>query len=319
MVNLYLNNELIGTQFLNGTEYMPGLVEASPTDINLNSSYQIKVPFNITIPNDIQDTEYLLTASYEGNEFFLPAKTNEPYPLAPEKYNVTIDIKRDIYVAKDETCFIDAFLSFEDDIINEGELVLEHGNTEVASSNVLDNKARLSWDITDTNSNYNIIYRNAINYNDINNIAINVHVIDPLDEIYIPNIPSGTSYTPNLHQQTIEEALMCLKSNGTIYITDDIILTQSIEINKDCTIAGENGVSLIKDVTDLLTDNIIVYDIEDVEEMNIIEGLSVINLNTTDFLYENKQLYIKTKSDNIPIFLAEDGLFYTESNIKLKE
>ena len=319
MVNLYLNNELIGTQFLNGTEYMPGLVEASPTDINLNSNYQIKVPFNITIPNDIQDTEYLLTASYEGNEFFLPAETNEPYPLAPEKYNVTIDIKRDIYVAKDETCFIDAFLSFEDDIINEGELVLEHGNTEVASSNVLNNKARLSWDITDTNSNYNIIYRNATNYNDINNIAINVHVIDPLDEIYIPNIPSGTSYTPNLHQQTIEEALMCLKSNGTIYITDDIILTQSIEINKDCTIAGENGVSLIKDVTDLLTDNIIVYDIEDVEEMNMIEGLSVINLNTTDFLYENKQLYIKTKSDNIPIFLAEDGLFYTESNIKLKD
>lgn len=311
MVNLFLNGELIDSQFLNGTEYLPGLVESSPRDIGVNDKdSKIKVPFRMIIPDDIQTSQYILTASYEGNEVFLPNDTfNEPYMLTFEKCDVNIDIKRDIYVAMNETCFIDAFLSYKDDVINEGELVLEYGNEEITSSNVLDNRARLSWDITNAGSNYNIIYRNANNYNDIRNITINVHVIEPLDEIYIPNS----------HQNNIEEALMCLKENGKIFLNNDILLTQSIKINKNCSIIGENGISLIKDVTDLLTDNIIVYDIEDVEEMNVVKGLSDINLNTTDFIYTDKQLYIKTKSDNIPIYLAEDGLFYSYNNIQLKD
>lgn len=307
IVNLYLNDELVGNQFLNGIEHLPGIVDPV-SDIPVDNT-QIKATFNLVIPEDFRTSEYQLTASYEGNEFFLPAYTEEPYILnSGEKNPVNIDIQRDIYVALNETCIVDAFLLCEDDTIDEGEIVLQYGNTEVTSSNVLNNKARLSWQVTDkTNASYNIVYRNSDNYS-AEPITINVHVIEPLDEIYVPRD------CPN-----IENALMCLKDNGTIYITDDIILTQSLEINKDCNIIGENGTSLIKDVTDLLTDNITIYSTEDVEDMSVIQGLSHVNLNTSDFRCIDGQLYIKTKSTPIPIYLAEDGLFYSDSKIQLKD
>lgn len=319
-INLFLNDKLVGNQFLNGTELIPGIVNTAKQSPSGKEKefYILGATFDIIIPEDIDVSQYTLTASYDGNEFYLPTNNfNNPFILNKTKLDIDINVKEDIYVANEEICSIDVYVTHKDDIINEGEIVLTYGEDEVASGNVIDNKAILSWvatpipsnneentDTTTVCSSYDITYRNAKNYNNGTKI-INIHVIDALDTISIPNE----------QQENIYDALICLQPGGTIYVTDDILLTKTIEINKDCSIIGENGSSLIKDVTDLLTDydNIYTHDMEYVKDMHVINGLSLINLNTTDFAYTDQQLYVKTQGQYIPIFLAEDGLFYSQT------
>ena len=314
-VNLFLNNECINSYYLNGNENIPGIVKVQSIEQVVNSLtnaesnlYKTMVTFKFVVPTDIDTTDYYLTATYEGNEFYLPAETDEPYLLRTKKGNVDIDIKREIYVAENARCTLDAVVTYYDDVINEGELVLMHGNEEVTSCNILYNQATLSWVPTDTVTDYTVTYRKAKQYND-KTLSITVHVIPPLSEIEIPN----------LNQTNIEEALMCLQPNGTIHITDDIILTKSIHINKNCKIIGDNGTSLIKDVKDLLI-NLEGIEVTPLSSFNSppyrINDLSLKNLNTTDFFVtvtdnDEKQIFFKGQSGNIQIYLCDDGYFYT--------
>ena len=312
LISLYLDDELVGTQYLNGNEMLPGIVDEYNieqlkeemqhyTDAERNI-YIPGVIFNLLMPYDIDvPNKHKIKVVYEGNGYLMP-KTQERN-LLQTPVNIDINVKDNIYVAQNEPCFLDATITYKDDIINEGQLTLKYGDEVIANTNVLDNKARLSWTPTTINqlNNYTITYTGSSNYND-KTIAITINTINALNEITIPNS----------QQTTIEEALMCLKPKGTIYITEDITLKKSINITKDCSIIGENGVSIIKDVEELSINNIPTVSINDVQNMHKINKLSTEHLNATDFKLIDNQIYIKTKTEMLPIFLTESGAFYCE-------
>ena len=311
LISLYLDDELIGTQYLNGNEMLPGIIDEynieklkEEMQLYSESERNIYIPgviFSVLMPYDIDNHQ--LVAKYEGNEFLMP-KT-QTYQLSQIPVEIQINIKNNIYVARNEPCFIDVDVTYEDDIINEGKIVLTYGDEEIASSNVLDNKARLTWTPSSNNllNTYVITYTGSTNYKD-KHITANINVIDPLKTITIPNE----------QQHTLEDALMCLQSNGTIYITDDVILEKSIEITKDCSIIGENGVSIIKDIKELPIDFNILQNIstEQMQHMYKLD-LSFEDINATDFTFIDNQLYLKGKTEMIPIYLAENGAFYSET------
>lgn len=310
LVDLYLDDELIGSQYLNGNEDRPGIVdETALTEGNI-SDHISTIKFGTIMPNDINiEGQHSLKAVYQGNEFFL--SNDFIYELYAKPAPVEIDVKNDIYVARGEKCTIDIDVSCYDDIISEGQIILKHGNTERAIANVINNKATLSWIPNANDLDYTLSYRNATVYQD-KDVSLTVHIIDPLSAISIPNE----------HQTNIEEALMCLQPNGTITLLEDINLTKSIEIDKNCTIIGENGTSIIKDVRDLVSD----FDDIPITSLSMddkyeIKDLSLQNLNTTDFRIQfngtEKELTFKTQSGYIPIYLTDDGKFYSDIKLDL--
>ena len=312
LVDLYLDDELIGSQYLNGNEDRPGIVdEAALTEGNI-SEHISTVQFGLIMPDDINiEGQHSLKAVYQGNEFFL--SNDFIYELYEQPAPVEITVKNNIYVARGEKCTIDIDVSCYDDIISEGQIILTHGNEQRAITNVINNKATLSWIPNANDLEYTLSYRNATIYQD-KDISLTVNIIDPLAEISIPNE----------HQTNIEEALMCLQPNGTIILLEDINVTKSIEINKNCTIIGENGTSIIKDVRDLVNelDNI---EVTPLSSWNIspykIDGLSLQNLNTTDFkLWSSggpSKLFFKTQTGLIQIHLGDDGNFYSSTKLDL--
>lgn len=317
-VKIFLNNECIDEYYLNGTELITGIGDKENNETNINdltNKNTVQVIFKIIIPQDIDEHQYNLTVQYDGNEFFTPSNTfNNPLILSKTKYPVNILVKDNIYVANNEICFINVGIQHNEDIINEGEVIIRHGQDLVASSNINNNHATLSFIPQDDITSYNIIYRNANNYLYADK-KIDIHVIEPMSNISIPNE----------NQSNIQEALMCLQEDGTIYITDDIILTESITINKNCTIVSENDTSFIKDVQDLLVtlDNVNITSLSTLSEpLYKIDNLSLQNLNTTDFYIDNtpygQDIFFKGQSGNIQIFLCDDGNFYSQSKLNLQ-
>ena len=248
IVSLYLNDEKIGEQYLYGNEILPGIVDDSTitSDMMTNTYY---VSFNYIMPEDIDiPNKYTLKAIYEGNEFFTPSAIGE-LPIQEHPSDVTIDsedvdISQVIDVAVDEECDIDFIINSVDDIIDEGQLFLIAGQNEIISSaHVSNNKATLKWTPTQI-KNYSFLlkYTDAIHYNN-KEITINFNATEALDTIVLPN----NNY------KTIKQALMCLRSNGVIYLNNDIELKKSLNINKDCNIIGVNDVKMIN-VADIKID-----------------------------------------------------------------
>lgn len=321
LIYLYLDDTLIGTQYLNGNEMLPGIVDEYNLEqlkrelaLYSESEKNIYVPgviFSAIMPDDINIAEkHKFMAIYEGNGYLMP-KTQE-YNILQKPVEINIDVKNDIYVAQGQPCFLDINVSYNNNIINEGQISLEYGNEIITSNNVLDNTTRLSWTPSSTNllTDYVIKYSGSSIYRE-KSIPININVIEPLLEITIPNE----------HQETIEEALMCLRPKGTIYINEDIILDKSIEINKDCSIIGNNEVAIIKDVKELPIDFNILQTVSNDERNSMykINNLSIKSINATDFAYYDNQIYIKTAYENIPIYLSDNGSFYCERPLTVEK
>ena len=245
IVSLYLEHdgirEKIDEQYLHGNETLSGIVdnyEGQISDLIIPGSPNVF--FNYIMPEDINTPgKYKLIAIYEGNEFF---SASEPFTL-PIKGNLSdvtinsedVNILSDIKTSVNEECSIDFIIESSDDIINEGILYLIAGTEVVASGHVVDNVATLSWTPTEIkNYSFELKYDNSTYYNSKSQV-INFNVIDTVDEISLPN----EDY------KTLKQALMCVRTNGTIYLNDDIELNKNLNIKKDCFIIGGNDVAII--------------------------------------------------------------------------
>lgn len=245
IISLYLKDNInntitkISDQYLYGNEILTGIVDEAIINNNTYINDLPHVLFNYVMPDDVDTpNKYTLEAIYEGNEFFTSSK---PVTLDIQETpsNITInsddiDISNNIDVAINEECSIDFNITSSDDIINEGVLYLLEGTKIVAQSHVINNNATLSWIPTVTS--YELKYTDAIHYND-KQITLHFNIIDAIDNIEFPNVK----------YKTFKQALMCLKSNGTITINDDIYLYKSLKLNKDCYIIGVNDVCIIND------------------------------------------------------------------------
>ena len=165
---------------------------------------------------------------------------------------------------------------------------------------------------------YRVEYTNADHYADSTE-NINVEVIEPLTDIYIKqDIADDVDFDPTdkIVMTDIFEALQCLQSNGTIHIVNEVILTDNINIEKNVNIVGHNNAKMIKDIGDLLNEegnNIKMYNIDEFDQvMYEVVGLTSNYINDRDFcIIENDLYYTTSSNDFIPLFLLDDGKFYS--------
>ena len=244
IVNLYLEHdgirEKIGEQYLYGNEILSGIVDYEGHITNDLITDTPHVLFNYIMPADIDiPDKYTLIAIYEGNEYF---SASEPciLPIYEQPADVTIDsedvdISNNIKIGVNEECNIDFVIESIDDVIDEGVLYLMAGTEIIASSHVVNNIATLSWTPEEIKHySFELKYDDAIHYN-MKNQVINFDCIAALDEISLPN----TDY------KTLKQALMCIKTDGIIYLNSDIELKKSLTIKKDCFIVGSNDIKII--------------------------------------------------------------------------
>lgn len=340
IINLYMNNEIIDTQYLYGNEMMPGIVTPDDDNINIDDS-EAYVNFVVTLPDDIDINEYVFDAEFLGNDYYESTKTENYLHVQQVPAPVTLNIQDvatitngmpTITVGKDEQCILDVNINvysanpaqnLYDDIINEGQVVVYYDNDIVTKQSVIDNNVQLKWTPVD-NGQYTLKYENGINYQhaedgdlDINYKNIQINTINPLDEITIPN-----EYCSN-----IQQALMCLKPNGTIILDNqdesstNVILSHNLNIYKDCNIIGTNDTHIIKDAPDLVTslDDIRMYNIENLDLSNLYEiiDLKITNLNTNDFVLEDNELYYYKNGKKLLIYFADNNKFYTSTYLSL--
>lgn len=321
VVNLYMNGEYIDSQYLYGNEGMPGIVDIEGDLSNIEEENKHAVTFIVTMPNDIDIKEYTIKAEFLGNEFFDATSIEKNIKQEPSVVNLhtngiiennDFENTNGIFVGLNEKSYINVLVESSDDIINEGIVVLKYGDKIIGSGAVINNNARIEWTPTEkTSYSYSLTYENGVNYiNGDKTTLLKITVIDPLNEITIPNDKC----------KTLNQALMCLKENGTINIDEDIILSESINIDKSCNIIGKNDTAIIKDKTDLVTDitNIPVDDSTNFTvDLYEIKGLLISNLNTNDFAIEDSQLYFKNGQSRLPIYLLEDGKFYSTTKLTI--
>ena len=231
------------------------------------------VIFNYIMPYDIDTpNKYQLKAIYEGNEFFAPSepaiKNIQEEPADVFIYSEDVDITKTIDVAKKEKCNIDFIIQCSDDKINEGVLSLISGRDNIISkANVSNNIATLKWTPTQTGEySFVLKYHNAIHYNDYE-MVINFNVIDGVDEIYLNDI-------------SLKQALMCINTNGNIFLTNDININKTLYINKQCNIIGTNDVCInnISDNDIIVNNNVRINNIHFVSDNNILQIINNDNL-----------------------------------------
>lgn len=363
VVNFYMDGEAVDTQYLYGNELLSGIVgneDYNYFNIEVNDNKHIihfdngteivldnnvaGAQFVCTIPDDIDINEHIFSAEYLGNEYFESAISNDLIIKQEQTVaflSTELNEDKELCLAVDEEAEIEIDVSIfdpekeyteeqlrqlgSDDVINEGQVALYiDTHTEVAKAQVANNKATLKWTPTNKSINNLIIkYINGQNYIDVSEDSdrltiIKVNIEDPQDEITLPS-----SKYPS-----IQNALMSIKTGGTIYLDNgkpekdtEIIIKKTLNIYKDCNIIGTNNSSIIKDVDDLVTDleSIYMYNIEnlDIDNLYEIEGLSVSNLNKKDFYIDDDRLFFRNQGLHTEIFLADDNKFYSEAKLTL--
>lgn len=298
VVTLYLEyngiKKKIGEQYLYGNEQLSGIVdyEGDITDDfivgNSDALFNYIMPADIDTPN-----KYKLVAIYEGNEYFTKS---DPYYLPIQEHptdvaidSLDVDITNNIKIASSEKCNIDFYITSFDHSINEGVLYLISGAEIIDSSHVVDNIATLSWTPTEIKEySFELKYTDAPHYNTKSQI-ITFDSIEALDEISFPN----NDY------RTLKQALMCIKTEGTIYLKDNIELSKSLNIEKDCHIIGDNDIKIINisiDGIDIVN-NSKVY-IDNVHFVSNISQMQIVNKKYLSINHSILDKNIRLHNDN---------------------
>ena len=309
-VNIYLNDEFINNYYLFGNE---------------NGKFES----TITIPEDVSENDYELLITYEGTSFIKASELR--IPLQHTVLPVTIG-NYSIQTIANEKCNIDIAVHADDnDDISEGQIALYYDDEMVTSANVIHNRAYLSFNIGDVeigHYQYIIKYKNGVNYtNGSNNALLHVNVINPLDKIYIASYGNDEQGNGSKTQpfKTLEQSIRCLNDNGEIYILDNVSITQSIEINKNINIDGDNGCAITKDLVDLFNDgldynNLHVYNMSKfTEDLLEIKDLKIENLNINEFSIIDRELYFLRGNDLIPVYLYDNGKFYAKTQLTIED
>lgn len=317
-VEVYLNDTKIANDYLFGIETSPAWIEETDADTSTINNCST-LTFMVDIPDDADINDYQVTVKYLGNQYI--EEKEKTIDVVHQKINTYMTVN-DIKVAHNEMCTLDVIIDTElHDFINEGEVVIKYGTETLARSNIKNNKAILNWINTQTleTVTYNVYYQNATHYQNCDNV-VTISSVDPLDHIYIKqeNVSDDIEFdeTDKEVMTDINEALQCLAENGTLHIVNQAILSDNIYINKNINIVGHNDATLIKDIGDLLTEssnNIKVYNYDEFEEIIYeIIGLSLTHINDRDFcIIDNDLYYISSTNDFVPIFLLDDGKFYS--------
>lgn len=314
MVSLYLINkanntiEKIGEQYLYGNEEISGIIDYDATDIAEDENIRINdlphILFNYVMPDDVDTpNKYALQAVYEGNEFFAPsAPMIKDICEEPSNVNITsqdVNIEDIIDIAVNEQCTIDFTISSSDDIISEGILYLIEGNQIKSSSHVVNNQATLTF-TPDTikEYSYELKYSDATHYNEASKI-IKFNSIEAVANI---------SY-PNLRHKSIKHALMCLQSNGTITLVDNVDLIKSLKINKDCYIVGDNDVCIVNQSDEKI--DIDILSSVHINNIHFVSDNSIMNINNNQYLVINHSILDKNINlHNNNTLMAQRNLIY---------
>ena len=325
-VEVYLDDVLVGSTYLFGTEDLNGNVTLEYNEETHLSS--VLLEFIVNMPDDIDITQHTLTINYSGDNHILPC--NEKIILEEKKLPISIETK-DIYVAQNEICHLELDIQGSDGgFINDGEIFVYQGLDNLkAKGFVKNNHTIIEWLITDEPSNnpylYTIVYDNGTHYESpIESIEQNIYVIEAKDDVYIAqnefNDEIPYEYTLPVFK-TLQEALQCVKTDGNIYILDSVSVNDNITINKDVNIIGTNNALILKDLPNLLTNEIGTIQIYDYIDFNEtiyeIIGLQKEHLNTTNFHITDTDLYFVNNDKLIPIFLLSDGKFYSYQQLSL--
>lgn len=310
-VDILLNNEVLHKHYLFGNE--DGVLE----DI-------------IHIPNDININDYELTVNYEGTSFIAPSQLTIPlqHTVLPVSIN---DVS--LQTTANEICDLNIHISAADnDDISEGRIVIYYDDEVITKANVLHNNAHISFNVGNVATGhyqYIIKYEEGINYtNGANNALLHVNIINPLDKIYVSeygndNSGNGSKTKPF---KTLTQAINCIKDNGEIYILDTAFINQSININKNIYINGDNNSTIAKDLNDLFNDNTInynnlhVYNTSSLDKtLHEIQDLQIHNLNTNEFTIINKELYFLKNEELIPVYLYDNNKFYSSIPLSISD
>lgn len=307
-VDILLNDEKINDYYLFGNE--DGTFETT-----------------IKIPDDIDEKKYELSILYEGTKFVRASSLIIPlnHTLLP----VNIE-SLSIQVAPNEMCDINIpVIASDNNDITEGYITLYDDNNVIAQANVIHNNAKISFNIGNKdvgNYTYIIKYEDGINYkNGENNALLHVNVINALNKVYLSTLGSdinqGTQASP---LKTLEAALRCVSDNGEIYILNEVYITQPINIDKNIYINGDNESSIVKDLSDLFQNNIEnnlhIHNYQNIsDKLTEIKDLTINNLNTNEFSIINKELYFLKDNNLIPIYLYDNGKFYSETALSIND
>ncbi len=319
-IEVYLNDVRVTSDYLFGMETDKAwIADTEYEEENTNvGDHCATLSFMIDIPDDADISTYEVKVKYLGSSHIEASETI--LTVQHEKINTSMS-DYNVKVANDEMCKLCVEVESEfDDFINEGEVVLSYGNKIIAKDNVKNSKAILTW-ISDqalSDMDYDLNYKNAEHYNDCHG---NVHVtsIEPLNDIYIrQNRENDIEFdeTGKEMMTDINDALQCLAVGGTIHLVNEVIVIDNIDIQKDINIVGHNDAKIIKDIGDLLSDddnNIKIYNYDEFNEIIYeIIGLSSKYINDRDFcIIDNDLYYITATNDFVPIFLLDDGNFYS--------
>ena len=317
-VGIYINDIKVASEYLFGIEGgEPWIDEVEGMNPSVGNCANIS--FMIDIPDDADINDYQLTVKYLGNQYIEEGEYT--FPIVYEKIATTMLVD-DVRVALGNACQLSVEMTSDlNDFINEGEVILyTHLGEVVTKANVKNNKVTLHWMPNQSIATYpyRVEYTNADHYADsIENI--NVEVIEPLTDIYIKqDLADDVDFDPTdkIVMTDISEALQCLQSNGTIHIVNEVILTDNINIEKNINIVGHNNAKIIKDIGDLLNEesnNIKMYNIDEFDQvMYEVVGLTSNYINDRDFcIIENDLYYTTSSNDFIPLFLLDDGKFYS--------
>lgn len=317
-IEVYINDIKVASDYLFGIESSSAWIEETPS-LNPTINNCSELSFMIDIPEDADINNYNLTVKYLGSKYI--EESEYSFTIVHEKIPTTIHAEN-IQIALDNMCQLSVeVISDLYDFINEGEVTLyTHRNEIVAKGKVKNNKITLSWMPEQNVASYLYIleYGNADHYANSGK-EITVDVIEPLSDIYIrQHYDNDIDFdeTDKTVMTDINEALQCLAADGKIHIVNEVTITDNISIQKNINIVGHNNAKIIKDIGDLLNEdnsNIKVYNSDEFDQVIYeIVGLTSNYINDRDFcIIDNELYYMSSANDLVPLFLLDDGKFYS--------
>lgn len=258
LVTLYLDGEKIDAVYLYGNEEYEGIVNDGDLDDNVRHLNTIDgyngIHFEVMMPDDIDINEHTLTVEYEGNSVINQKIVNEP--LKQEPYEITL-YSRPTHIAKGEECSIPIYIDIDEHhTVNEGYIQVLVDNDVIGSFPVHDNKATVSWTPQD-NTVYSVTYVYD-NDDDRSNDMYTCSIQYPLEDlgIILINSQNFINYICSTNEYaTLEDAIRCLKNNGTLQIEGKCKLEDDFTIKKDITIQGANdSIIYVDEPTNLTID-----------------------------------------------------------------
>lgn len=328
-IDVYIDDVFITSSTLFGIEDITGNVYND--EYNYNHTNTSVVQFIIDMPEDLDVMQHTLRIEYSGDEHILPASYTKTLKEEPLPVNIETN---PIYVGAGEKCSLSLEISSNDDaLINEGEICIykKLPNNEIlqAKDYIENNKGTLSWVVSETPSEqpytYVIKYENGIHYtNPLIPFTQLIYVINPLDDVYVTQNDDDSNLPTDAYPfKKLSEALQCVKNNGNIHILDTVNITNNLIIDKDINILGTNNSTIIKDIPNLMQENISTLKIYSEKDFDIpiyeITGLTFSHLNIVDFHIIDTDIYFVKNGTLIPIFLLGNGSFYSYQQISLSE